>query len=72
MSKYNVQFDMFAPVDVNGPNAHPLFKQINPESKIAWNFDGKFLIDREGNLAARYASRTPAATLDAHIAQLLG
>ena len=59
VQQYNVQFDMASKVDVNGPNAHPLFKYLTRQSPgyfgsfIKWNFT-KFLIDREGVIQKRY------------------
>lgn len=57
---YGVTFTMFEKIDVNGNNAHPLYKYLKEESKglmgkeIKWNFT-KFLIDTEGNVVDRYA-----------------
>lgn len=63
-SRYDVRFPMFAKVDVNGPGAHPLFAHLTaaptaPDGPgdIAWNF-AKFVIDREGRVAARFAPPT--------------
>jgi glutathione peroxidase len=60
---YGVEFDLLSKVDVNGPNAAPLYKHLtseetNPEhgGKIKWNFE-KFLFDRDGQLVARYESK---------------
>ncbi|MCX7044763.1 MAG: glutathione peroxidase [Candidatus Sumerlaeota bacterium] len=62
--KYNVSFPMFAKISVSGKDQHPLYqyltsKKINPEfsGKITWNFN-KFLINRQGKIAARFGSRT--------------
>lgn len=60
---YGVDFPMFAKVDVNGKEAHPLFRWLTRERpgrlgrKIRWNFT-KFLLDGEGNVIARYGSTT--------------
>jgi glutathione peroxidase len=61
---YGVTFDMFAKVDVNGESACDLYKflkNVDVEPKgagdIAWNFE-KFLLDRKGNVIARFAPRT--------------
>jgi glutathione peroxidase len=61
---YGVDFPMFAKVSVKGSEQHPLFafltsKDTNPEfpGRITWNFN-KFLISREGNVVARFGSRT--------------
>jgi glutathione peroxidase len=58
---YDVTFPMFAKVDVNGDEAHPLWKHLKGErpgllgtEAIKWNFT-KFLIDRAGNVVKRYA-----------------
>lgn len=57
---YGVTFTMFEKIDVNGKNAHPLYKYLKEQSKglmgkeIKWNFT-KFLIDTEGNVVDRYA-----------------
>jgi glutathione peroxidase len=55
---------MFAKVDVNGPSRHPLYdyltaQQTAPDGPgdIQWNF-AKFLIDRSGNVKARFAPPT--------------
>lgn len=63
-SKYGVEFDMLAKVDVNGDTACPLYKSLtseetNPKSpgKIGWNFE-KFLFNRSGELVARFSPRT--------------
>jgi glutathione peroxidase len=76
--KYNVTFPMFAKVDVNGTNAHPLYKHLKNAARgflgtkgIKWNF-AKFLVDREGNVVLRYATMTKPAKLVADIEKLLG
>ena len=65
-TKYDVTFPMFAKIDVNGNQAHPLFNHLkNAKSgllgpSIKWNFT-KFLVDRSGRATGRYA---PTATPD--------
>jgi glutathione peroxidase len=60
---YGVTFPMFAKVDVNGDDAHPLFDWLKSEkggllgSKIKWNFT-KFLVGRDGQVIQRYGSTT--------------
>ena len=61
---YGVSFPMFAKIDVNGSNAHPLYKFLTKEAKgvlgteaVKWNFT-KFLIGRDGNVIDRYATAT--------------
>ncbi|KAJ1628787.1 thioredoxin-like protein [Pavlovales sp. CCMP2436] len=71
VDKYGVKFPMFAPVEVNGKGAHPLWKFINPESNISWNFAGKFLLDQSGQVVKRYTSSTPTATIEADVRALL-
>jgi len=62
-TNYGVTFPMFAKVDVNGDNAHPLYrylKQAKPGllgASIKWNFT-KFLVDRTGQVVARHAPTT--------------
>ncbi len=58
---YEVDFPMFAKVDVNGENAAPLFQYLKKEKKgilwsegIKWNFT-KFLIGRDGTVLKRFA-----------------
>lgn len=60
---YGVTFDMFDKVDVNGDNAADLFKYLTAQDAkpvsagpVKWNFE-KFLIDRDGNVAARFPTR---------------
>ena len=57
----DVTFPMFAKIDVNGSNAHPLYRYLKHEAKgllgseaIKWNFT-KFLVDRDGKVVKRYA-----------------
>jgi glutathione peroxidase len=74
---YNVAFDMFAKIDVNGANADPLYMFLKKEQggflwmdSIKWNFT-KFLVDREGNVLKRYGSSTKPLEIAADIEQLL-
>ena len=59
---YDVTFPMFAKVDVNGDNTHPIFAFLKAGAPgvlgtegIKWNFT-KFLVDRDGKVVDRYAS----------------
>ena len=61
---FNTTFPVFSKIEVNGENAHPLYKFLCSEKKgvlgsekIKWNFT-KFLINGSGEPAARYASTT--------------
>jgi glutathione peroxidase len=74
---YGVTFPMFAKVDVNGENAHPLFQYLKEKAPgvlgtkaIKWNFT-KFLVDRNGNVVARFASQTRPSELKNEIEELL-
>jgi glutathione peroxidase len=59
-TNYAVTFPMFAKIDVNGNNAHPLYQYLKNAksgllgSSIKWNFT-KFLVDRAGRVVARHA-----------------
>ena len=74
---YGVSFPMFAKIDVNGAQAHPLFRYIKEQAKgllgskcIKWNFT-KFLVDQQGNVVARYGSITKPESLIPTIEKLL-
>jgi glutathione peroxidase len=61
---FGVSFPLFAKVDVNGADAHPLFKHLTSEKKgllgstaIKWNFT-KFLIGKDCRVIERYAPTT--------------
>lgn len=60
-ANYDVTFPLFGKIDVNGENAHPLYRLLKREAPgilgseaIKWNFT-KFLVDREGHVVKRYA-----------------
>jgi glutathione peroxidase len=65
---YGVSFPMFAKIDVNGKNAHPLYRWLKDEhggvlgGRIKWNFT-KFLVGRDGAVLNRYAPQTPPGEL---------
>ena len=70
---YNVTFPMFSKIEVNGSNAHPLYRYLKSAKKgllgteaIKWNFT-KFLVDRDGTVLKRYA---PTDTPDSIAADL--
>src|SRR6266699_2680046 len=61
---YGVTFPMFAKIDVNGPDRHPLYVELtqtaDAEGKagdIQWNFE-KFLVGRDGKILARFRPMT--------------
>jgi glutathione peroxidase len=75
---YGVTFPMHAKIDVNGPEAHPLWKWMKGEAKgllgseaIKWNFT-KFLIDRSGAVVKRYGPNETPASIRADVERLLG
>jgi glutathione peroxidase len=70
---YHVTFPLFAKIDVNGDDTHPLYKYLKSEEKgifgteaIKWNFT-KFLIDREGKILKRFAPQTKPEDLDSEV-----
>jgi len=73
---YGVSFPMFAKIDVNGENAHPLYRYLKHEKpgllgseRIKWNFT-KFLVDRAGKVVARFAPMTKPETIEGPVAAL--
>ncbi|MBQ9068827.1 MAG: glutathione peroxidase [Eggerthellaceae bacterium] len=97
--KFGTEFPQFAKVDVNGPDAHPLFAELGTEKPfvgfggglknkalegfakannkkfgdqcyVGWNFT-KFLIDRQGNLVARFEPTEDMADVEAAVAAQL-
>ena len=75
-TNYAVSFPMFAKIDVNGSNAHPLYQYLKNAkagllgSSIKWNFT-KFLLDRSGKVVARHAPTTKPEGLTKEIEALL-
>ena len=74
---YDVSFPMMGKIDVNGPQAHPLYAWLKGEKKgilgtqgIKWNFT-KFLVDKEGTVVRRYAPTDKPASLEKDVAALL-
>ncbi len=74
---YGVSFPMFAKIDVNGENAHPLYKRLKHEAPgilgseaIKWNFT-KFLVDRGGKVLKRYAPTDAPQSIEKDIEALL-
>ena len=75
--KYDVTFPLFAKIDVNGANAHPLCKYLKHAAPgvlgseaIKWNFT-KFLIDRDGNVVRRYASAEKPGKIEKDVVAML-
>jgi len=74
---YGVTFPMFAKIDVNGDDAHPLFRFLKGEAPgvlgteaIKWNFT-KFLVNKDGAVVKRYAPATKPEELKGDIEKLL-
>ncbi|MBR0961060.1 glutathione peroxidase [Bradyrhizobium japonicum] len=73
---YDVTFPLFEKIDVNGPNAHPLYEYLKRRqsgllgASIKWNFT-KFLVDRAGKVVARYAPTARPEGLRQQIETLL-
>lgn len=76
LTDYGVSFQMFSKIEVNGKNAHPIYKYLKdklpgfPGKKIKWNFT-KFLIDRNGIPVKRFAPTTVPEKLVMDIEKLL-
>jgi glutathione peroxidase len=73
-----VTFPLFAKVDVNGPDAHPLYRQLRRErpgllgtEAIKWNFT-KFLVGRDGIVLRRYAPTDTPEEIASDIEAALG
>ena len=74
---FKTTFPVFSKIDVNGENAHPLYKFLCSEKKgvlgsenIKWNFT-KFLINSDGDPVARYASTTTPEKISKDIEKLI-
>jgi glutathione peroxidase len=73
---YGVSFPMFSKVEVNGKNAHPVFKYLKKElggifgSRIMWNFT-KFLLDSEGKPVKRFSPITKPEEIDKYLSKFL-
>ena len=74
---YSITFPIFEKVEVNGNDAHPIFKFIKEQKKgfmgtesIKWNFS-KFLLNRNGEVINRYGSLDVPENLEGDIKQLL-
>lgn len=76
-TNYHITFPMFAKIDVNGPNAHPLYQHLKNEAPgllgsgaIKWNFT-KFLVDKNGHVRERFAPTTKPEDIAGNIQPLL-
>jgi glutathione peroxidase len=73
---FGVSFPMFAKVDVNGSDAHPLYQWLRTQKggllgdRIKWNFT-KFLLGKDGQVIGRYASTTTPQKISRDIKKAL-
>jgi len=74
---YDVSFPLYAKIEVNGKNAHPLYKWLKSEKSgllgtaaIKWNFT-KFLVGRDGHVAKRYAPKDTPEQIEQDLALLV-
>lgn len=74
---FGVTFPLFKKVDVNGPDAHPLYKFLKSEAPgvlgseaIKWNFT-KFLVDQSGKVVKRFAPTDTPEKIEKQVAELL-
>ena len=74
---FNVSFQIFDKINVNGSSASPLFKHLKNEAKgvmgseaIKWNFT-KFLIDNKGSVLKRYSPQTTPDKIDKDLSEIL-
>lgn len=75
---HGVTFPLFAKIDVNGPNADPLYQYLTREAPgllgskaVKWNFT-KFLVDQNGRIVKRFAPTDTPERIERHIVKLLG
>lgn len=76
-TSFDVTFPLFKKIDVNGDNAHPVYRYLKSAAPgilgteaIKWNFT-KFLVGRDGKVLARYATATKPEDIEADIAKAL-
>ena len=74
---FNISFELFSKIEVNGDNTHPLFQHLKNEAPgilgskgIKWNFT-KFLVNNQGKVIKRYSPTTKPADIDSDIAAIL-
>ncbi|MBY0337191.1 MAG: glutathione peroxidase [Acetobacteraceae bacterium] len=74
---YDVTFPMFAKLEVNGPNAHPLYRHLKSAApglfgteRIKWNFT-KFLVNPKGEVVGRYGPTTKPEAIASDVEKLL-
>ena len=74
---YDVKFPLFAKIEVNGANTHPLYKYLKAQAKgllgsesIKWNFT-KFLVDADAKVVTRYAPTDTPEKIEKDVARML-
>jgi glutathione peroxidase len=74
---YDVTFPLLGKIDVNGPEAAPIYRHLKKEAPgllgsegIKWNFT-KFLVDRSGKVVKRYAPQTKPEDIERDVEALL-
>jgi len=75
--QFNITFDLFSKIDVNGNNTHPLYDFLKEQApgflgtkSIKWNFT-KFLVNKNGDVVKRFATITKPEQLKVNIEALL-
>ncbi len=78
LREFDISFPLFSKIEVNGPQAHPLYhllKGSTPSSaesdEIEWNFT-RFLVGRDGRVMQRYPPKCPPQDVEADIVRALG
>ncbi|MEL6542993.1 MAG: glutathione peroxidase [Myxococcota bacterium] len=72
-TRFAVSFPMYSKIDVNGPDAHPVYQHAKAAldgAEVKWNFE-KFLVSREGKVVARFPSNAKPEELAQEIERLL-
>jgi glutathione peroxidase len=74
---YHVSFPMFAKIEVNGANTHPLYAHLKKKEKgflgtegLKWNFT-KFLVNKKGEVIARFPPQSTPEQLEKEIEAIL-
>ena len=74
---FNVSFKMFDKIEVNGPNASPLFKYLKHESPgilgteaVKWNFT-KFLVNKDGQVVKRFAPKDGKSAIESELQKII-
>ena len=76
-TKFDVSFPLFAKIEVNGSNVHPLYQHLKRAAPgvlgtegVKWNFT-KFLVDKQGKVVRRYGSMDSPESIERDIARIL-